>query len=76
MFLPGQIGEELGFVTKVEHPIFGEHVRATEMVRLSRAEATLGAACTIGQHTDAILHELGYDDDRIAALRAEGVIGR
>jgi crotonobetainyl-CoA:carnitine CoA-transferase CaiB-like acyl-CoA transferase len=75
MFQPGQVGEELGFVTRVEHPIFGEHVRATEMVRLSRARPTLGPGCTIGQHTDAVLHELGYDDERIADLRDRGVIG-
>jgi crotonobetainyl-CoA:carnitine CoA-transferase CaiB-like acyl-CoA transferase len=75
MFMPGEVGEELGFVTQVTHPVFGEHLRSTELVSLSRSGATLGAGCTIGQHTDAILGELGYDDDRIAALRAKGVIG-
>jgi crotonobetainyl-CoA:carnitine CoA-transferase CaiB-like acyl-CoA transferase len=75
MLLPGQIGEQLGFMTTVEHPIFGQHLRSTALVRLSRGIETLGAGCTIGQHTDAILHELGYDNERIAALRADGVIG-
>ena len=28
----------------------------------------------LGEHTDTILHELGYDPDAIAALRAEGVV--
>jgi crotonobetainyl-CoA:carnitine CoA-transferase CaiB-like acyl-CoA transferase len=32
-------------------------------------------APTPGQHTDAILRELGIDDSRIAALRAEGIVG-
>jgi crotonobetainyl-CoA:carnitine CoA-transferase CaiB-like acyl-CoA transferase len=32
-------------------------------------------APTLGQHTDEVLHELGYDDERIAALRAEGAFG-
>jgi crotonobetainyl-CoA:carnitine CoA-transferase CaiB-like acyl-CoA transferase len=32
-------------------------------------------APTLGQHTDEVLRELGYDDDRIAALRAEGAFG-
>jgi crotonobetainyl-CoA:carnitine CoA-transferase CaiB-like acyl-CoA transferase len=75
MFLPGQIGEQLGYIATVEHPIFGEHRRSTALVRLSRGVETLGAGCLIGQHTDAILAELGYDEDQIAKLRADGVIG-
>jgi crotonobetainyl-CoA:carnitine CoA-transferase CaiB-like acyl-CoA transferase len=75
MFLPGQVGERLGYLTTVEHPIFGEHRRSTALVRLSRGTETLGAGCLIGQQTDAILAELGYDEERIATLRADGVIG-
>ena len=29
----------------------------------------------LGQHTDSVLRSLGYDDQRIAALRADGAIG-
>jgi len=29
---------------------------------------TLGASCLIGQHTDAILQELGYSTERIAEM--------
>ncbi len=75
MFLPGEVGEQLGYIATVEHPIFGEHRRSTALVRLSRGVETLGAGCLIGQHTDAILEELGYDEHQIAKLRADGTIG-
>ena len=33
-------------------------------------------APTVGQHTDDVLRDvLGYDDDRIAKLRAAGALG-
>jgi alpha-methylacyl-CoA racemase len=32
-------------------------------------------APTPGEHTDTVLHELGYDDARIASLRATGAVG-
>ena len=42
--------------------------------RLSDAEPVLGPVPAPGEHTGAILRELGRDDAHIAALRAEGVI--
>ena len=37
---------------------------------------TPAKAPTVGQHTDEVLREvLGYEDDRIAALRASGALG-
>ncbi|MGE0881143.1 MAG: CaiB/BaiF CoA transferase family protein [Acidimicrobiia bacterium] len=76
LFDPGGVADQLGLLTTVEHPIFDEHVRSTPLVTLSRGESTLGAGCTIGQHTDEVLREyLGYDDARIDELRQSGVIG-
>ena len=37
-------------------------------------EPRMDAVPALGQHTDAILAELGYDRARIAALRANGTI--
>jgi crotonobetainyl-CoA:carnitine CoA-transferase CaiB-like acyl-CoA transferase len=34
----------------------------------------VGAIPTLGEHTDAVLATLGYDDAEIAALRAGGVV--
>jgi crotonobetainyl-CoA:carnitine CoA-transferase CaiB-like acyl-CoA transferase len=35
-----------------------------------------GRPPTLGEHTDAILHEIGYDDAAIAELRTKGVLRR
>jgi crotonobetainyl-CoA:carnitine CoA-transferase CaiB-like acyl-CoA transferase len=37
-------------------------------------EAVIGAVPALGEHTDAILRDLGYDDRAIAAMRAAGAI--
>jgi crotonobetainyl-CoA:carnitine CoA-transferase CaiB-like acyl-CoA transferase len=74
MFEPGNIGEEMGWMTQVTHPLFDEHPRTTELVSLSRSGASLRPGCTIGEHTKAVLAELGYDEAAIDELVAKGVI--
>ena len=76
LFLPGGVCDQLGYLTTVEHPIFEEHIRSTELVRLSRGRSRLEAGCLIGQHTDEVLRDvLGYDDETIDLLRSSRVIG-
>ncbi len=44
-------------------------------VKLSETPAqVLRGAPEVGEHTDEILRELGYDDDDIARFRAEGAV--
>ena len=43
-------------------------------VNLSGHEARMDAVPTVGQHTDAILAELGYGAGNIAAMRAAGAV--
>jgi crotonobetainyl-CoA:carnitine CoA-transferase CaiB-like acyl-CoA transferase len=71
----GGVADQLGMVSEVDHPFFGRHLRMSPLATLSRSGGRIGAGCSIGQHTDAILRELGYDDARIHALRAAGIVG-
>jgi crotonobetainyl-CoA:carnitine CoA-transferase CaiB-like acyl-CoA transferase len=60
----------------INHPKLGRFEavgQAINMTRTSEPEM-LRPTPELGQHTDAILHELGYDEDRIAGLRARAVI--
>ena len=47
-----------------------------DLVFLDVEMPTPTKAPTLGQHTDEVLRQvLGYDDDRIAALRGAGALG-
>ena len=74
MFDPGGVADQMGWLTAVNHPLFDQHLRTTELVRLSRSGARLGAGEMIGGHTRLILQELGYDDATIDELRAAGIV--
>ena len=41
---------------------------------LDDQEAPMGAIPSVGQHTDAILHELGFDESTVAKWRAAGIV--
>jgi crotonobetainyl-CoA:carnitine CoA-transferase CaiB-like acyl-CoA transferase len=74
MFDPGNVADQMGWLTTVTHPIFGEHPRTTQLVTLSRSGAVLGAGEQIGGHTRAVLQELGYSDAEMDELRSAGVV--
>lgn len=42
---------------------------------ISDFEQPMGAVPGLGQHTDALLRELGFDDAGIAGLRSDGAVG-
>jgi crotonobetainyl-CoA:carnitine CoA-transferase CaiB-like acyl-CoA transferase len=72
---PEGVARACGFVVEVEHPTLERHPRLVPAVRFSRSPCVAGAGPKLGQHTDLVLRELGYDEARIAELRAKGVIG-
>jgi crotonobetainyl-CoA:carnitine CoA-transferase CaiB-like acyl-CoA transferase len=66
---------EAGYSVEAYSPIFAEHRRLAPLCRFSRSGSKAEAGCTIGQHTDAVLREIGLDDVRIADLRSREIIG-
>jgi formyl-CoA transferase len=68
---------ENGFLAQMEHPLMGPVRMAGPMLQMSETPLSpQGPSPTLGEHTDDILAELGYDAARIDALREAGVIGR
>jgi crotonobetainyl-CoA:carnitine CoA-transferase CaiB-like acyl-CoA transferase len=76
LMLPGGLGEKLGIVTNVVHPLFGEHPRLTALMSFSRSTTRAEPGCLIGQHTDAVLREFGYADKDIEDLGTREIIRR
>ena len=70
----GDFGREAGFLAEAHSPVFDLYPRVGPMVQFSRSATQALGGCTTGQHTDAVLSEIGYDTERIADLRKRSVI--
>jgi crotonobetainyl-CoA:carnitine CoA-transferase CaiB-like acyl-CoA transferase len=65
-----------GSVFEHEHPAYGRYRQAKPAARFSATPQAPGAAPPLlGEHTDAVLGELGYGDAERSALRESGVVG-
>jgi crotonobetainyl-CoA:carnitine CoA-transferase CaiB-like acyl-CoA transferase len=53
---------------------YGRYVRHGPLLNFSASPVRCGAGTLAGQHTDALLQELGYDQAAIAQLRADKVV--
>lgn len=64
----------VGLFRTVDHPTEGKIRMVAPGVKLSRTPAGIHShADTLGQHSAQVLREVGYSDEQIAQLAAEGV---
>lgn len=62
-------------VTRVDHPVAGSRIVMNPPVRLSATPgAPGGPAPLLGEHSTAVLQDLGYDAAAIQSLLAQGVV--
>jgi formyl-CoA transferase len=67
--------QHLGIAQNVEHPALGRIELVGQAVSLSRTPSRLAIPSPDpGEHTDAILGELGYSDSEIAGLRERRIV--
>ena len=65
----------LGMAAPAKHPALGDIELVAQPIKLSGAEFTVRSATPeLGEHTEEILGEAGYDADAIAELRAADAI--
>jgi crotonobetainyl-CoA:carnitine CoA-transferase CaiB-like acyl-CoA transferase len=69
-----QFARAADLLVEVDHPTFGEHVRLKPYVSFSRSTTVAEPGSLAGQHTEAILSELGYSAEAIADLRDRKVV--
>jgi len=63
-----------GTIVEVDHPTRGKYLSVGNPVKLSDSSSEVSRSPLLGEHTDEVLGELGYDAQQIGALRAKKVI--
>jgi crotonobetainyl-CoA:carnitine CoA-transferase CaiB-like acyl-CoA transferase len=65
---------ERGRLQTLPHPARGSYRMVAPPVQCAGEEAPTRPAPGLGEHTDALLRDIGYDAARIQALRRQNVI--
>ncbi len=63
-----------GTVVEVDHPTRGKYLTVGNPIKMSDSATEVTRSPLLGEHTDEVLAELGYDTAQIAELRAAKVI--
>src|SRR6266436_6074080 len=63
-----------GTVVEVDHPTRGKYLSVGNPIKLSDSPSEVTRSPLLGEHTEEVLAELGYDKSQIADLRKAGAI--
>ena len=63
-----------GSVVELEHKVRGRYLTVGSPIKFSDFTPEITSSPLLGEHSDDVLAELGYDADQIAALHARGVV--
>jgi formyl-CoA transferase len=63
-----------GTIVEVDHPKRGKYLTVGNPIKLSDSITEVKRSPLLGEHTEAVMQELGYGAQDIAALRAQKVI--
>src|SRR5450432_113538 len=63
-----------GTVVEVDHPKRGKYLTVGNPIKLSDSKTEVTRSPLLGEHTDAVLAELGYTKEQVAELRSAGAI--
>ena len=63
-----------GTVVEVDHPIRGKYLTVGNPIKLSDSPTEVTRSPLLGEHTDQILQELGFNTDQLINLRQRKVI--
>jgi len=63
-----------GTIVEVDHPTRGKYLSVGNPIKLSDSPTEVQRSPLLGEHTDAVLAELGYGPQDLSALRAQKVI--
>ena len=63
-----------GTVVEVDHPKRGKYLSVGNPIKMSDSPTEVTRSPLLGEHTDAVLAELGYTKEQVAELRSSGAI--
>jgi len=61
-------------VVEVDHPERGKYLTVGNPIKLSDSPTDVTRSPLLGEHTDEVLAQLGFNPSQVAALRAEGAV--